>query len=376
MAGGNVIGSQKEMTAVINNLKESRVLDKAIDTLSLEESYSVKLLDLNTKMVNLQYNHLQSNVSKIKTHLTLKDIAAMKTLELEGKLKCESLIAASTSKSKIAAATKRLKFSNTNKRAVTAMSRLGKHHIATNEEKTPKLCTVRRHSVTEEPLERSSILCTKLRPQTSTGSRNSEANFEEVVSGKQQRPNTAQILERIATAQKARKNLSRQTTYSCHDGKGHHGSGIANDVFGPSPYEVRRIKYLEQEYNKIKQLGIRQCQFLGKTTEFVKENPCIYELRPEATEEIIHSIDSIAMRPGTDKNKIRGVSCKALIDSMDPALLKQFNENRKTLYLRIDESLVDYSGVNTLAKAQLGRMETWRNLGCKNRVSFKTAVAL
>lgn len=380
MAGGNVIGSQKEMTAVINNLKESRVLDKSIDTLSLEESYSVKLLDLDTKMVNLRYGRLQVNVSKLKTNLSLDDIAAMKLLEAEGKFKPENLIAASSNKSKIAAAEKRLKFNKPGRRAASAMPRLGKRSPRTmTVEQGPRTPNIQRKSISDGLPEAGSILCKRLRPQTSVNVnvvRTETAQPELPKDDKPQRPSTAQILERIATAQKARKNLSRQTLYSCHDGKSNHGNGIASDVFGPSPYEVRRIRYLDDEYVTAKRLAIRQDDFIGKTSQFVRQNPCIYDMRPETTEEVIHSIDSMASRPGSDRNRVRAASCKSIIHRVDSALLKQFAEIRKTRYLRLDDSFIDFSGINTLAKAQYGQEKSWRNMNNNHRVSFKTAAAL
>lgn len=377
MSGGNVIGSQKEMTAVINNLKESRVLDKGIDTLTLEESYSVKLLDLSTKMVNLQYNRLQANVSKIRTHLRPEHIASMRTLELEGKFKAESPIVASSSESKIAAAAKRLKFNNYNyKRSASANPWLGKHNknLVVLEKNTTPNRQCRRQSIMSNQSEVAAVLCKRVRPHTSKEGDTLAYRRESNPDGKLQRPNTALILERIATAQKSRKNLSRQTIYCCHDGKSNHGdSMMPNEVFGPNPYEVRRKRFLSQETSKSQELAAQQGKFLEETTEFVRENPSVYHLRPEATQEVIQSIDSMATRTGSDQRKKKLKRGKSIIERVDSALLRHFSEIRK---MQLDDSFTGFTGVNTLSRARCSQAQVWSESCTKTKVSFEEAEVL
>lgn len=379
MAGGGAIGSHKEMTAVINNLKESRVLDKALQTLSLEESYSTKLLDLNNKLVRYKYARLQGNVGKIRSYLSPMEIATLRTQELEGRFKPETPIVSSSTASKIAAAAKRLKLNNY-RRAKSAMPRLQKRKAAapTREEETersaaPTSMSSRRPSILSDHSEVAAVLCKKLRPHT-------VADAEIPIAASRlstPRPSTAAILEKITSAQKARKNLSQQTSYSCHEAKPASASRASqqiSDVFGPSPYEVRRRRFLESEHNMSSLLELRKNEFIGETKKFVKDNPPIRDMSPELTTTIIQSIDSMAMRPGSASSRTR--SGRSIVDRVDHALLKQFAEIRKTRYLRMEESLLDDSGVPTLAKDQFCRTESWRNIGNKNRVSFKVATAL
>lgn len=376
MAGGGAIGSQKEMTAVINNLKETRVLDKALQTLSLEESYSTKLLDLNNKLVRYKYVRLQGNVSKIKSNLSPGEIATLRTQELDGKFKPETPIVSSSTASKIAAAAKRLKLNNY-RRAKSAMPRLQKRkaplrdNVDEQVEKPMACFSSRRPSILSDHSEVAAVLCKKLRPHT-------VAEVDIPGRGSVSRSSTAAILEKITSAQKARKNLSQQTAYSCHEAKPASASRASqqiSDVFGPNPYEMRRRRFLDSEHNMSRLLEFRKNEFLGETKKFVKDNPPISDnMAPELTTEIIKSIDSMAMRPGSSSSRSR--SGRSLVDRVDHALLKQFAEIRKTRYLRMEEDMLDDSGVQTLASDHFCRTQSWRNIGNKTRVSFKVAAAL
>jgi len=51
---GEKFGSNREVKAVIHNIKEQRLLEKSLGTLDLEESYAVKLLNLDYKTVKVR----------------------------------------------------------------------------------------------------------------------------------------------------------------------------------------------------------------------------------------------------------------------------------------------------------------------------------
>ena len=51
---GEKFGSDREVQAVIHNIKEQRLLEKSLGTLDLEESYSVKLINLDYKTVKVR----------------------------------------------------------------------------------------------------------------------------------------------------------------------------------------------------------------------------------------------------------------------------------------------------------------------------------
>lgn len=365
--GGVILGSSKETTAVIMNLKETRVLDKSVQTLSLEESYAAKLLDLNKKMVRFNYSRLKKNVNKIQTHLRTEDIAVMKSLESEGRFKAEHpRICSSTNTTKIAAAQKRLKLDRY-RRAQSALPVLDRHSQGSEEEV--------REETTDESSNKSSdkqfaddeprVSCRfrNSRPKTSIciASVNcSEADSQSTkVTPRSPRPKTAAtILERIAKAQKAHKNYAPQSTFSCHDEKPTGANGAtenaeksALDVFGPNPYEERRKKFMTMESETLNQLTDKKTGFVKEVEKFVKENPAVVEMKPEKTKQVIESIDSMAKRPGMMPQGARGV---------EESLYKQLAEIRKTRYLRVEDSKLDIKTTNTLAHDFLKKTEKWR----------------
>ena len=91
------------------NLKEERVLAKAIETLDLEKSYVMKLLDLEKKQVKFGQKRMRDKVKTIRTHLQPTQIITMQTMEEQGKFKPEYTPMKASGLIRILAATKRLK---------------------------------------------------------------------------------------------------------------------------------------------------------------------------------------------------------------------------------------------------------------------------
>jgi len=348
-------GSSKEITAMIVNLKERRILDKSVQTLSLEESYASKLLDLDRNMLRFHYTRLKSNVNKIRTHLKPEDIAAMRTLELEGKFKPEHpVVCTGSSAGKIAAAGRRLKLGSYNKRAVSAMPRLSHAKQANQHEESDT-------TTTDEPL----FSCSKkpIRPKT-TDCKSPRSSSDDTQSVSTPRPKTSFLLDRITRAQKERRRHTPHTSYSCHEEKQDDGGTKKGlDIFGPNPYEERRARFLAGETKSFQNLGNRKETFVHQINQFVRENPLVTDVRPEATKEIIQSIDSMAARAGT--------SHSVLPNNKDATLMKQLAELRKTRYLRLDDDKLDHSGSETLARTFLKRTSEWRNFTAKPRKSFR-----
>ncbi|XP_005094512.2 uncharacterized protein LOC101849039 [Aplysia californica] len=98
----------KEMSAVTFNLKEQRVLEKSLQTLKLEESYALKLLELDNKVIKVRYRKLKDRVSRIKSHLPADDINKFRELDAKGKMKPLYGNMSLSSAIKIAAASRRL----------------------------------------------------------------------------------------------------------------------------------------------------------------------------------------------------------------------------------------------------------------------------
>ena len=59
--------NDKEVNAVIFNMKEQRCLLKNLTTLDAEASYSLKLIDLNNRGIKMFYKRFKDKVNKIKS---------------------------------------------------------------------------------------------------------------------------------------------------------------------------------------------------------------------------------------------------------------------------------------------------------------------
>ena len=116
--GGSKGKNDREYKAVSLNLREDRILQTTMQTLSLEQTYAMKLLELDNRQINLRHKRLKSRVSKIKSHLTPDQIIKMRRLEEEGKLNLQNTGLQVSSAIRIAAAAKRLNLGSERKRAL------------------------------------------------------------------------------------------------------------------------------------------------------------------------------------------------------------------------------------------------------------------
>lgn len=372
MAGGSMTSSSKELTAIIVNLKEARILDKAVQTLSLEESYAAKLLDLNSKMVKFNYKRLKNNVNKIKTYLKPEEISAMRSLEVEGKFKAEHpRICSSSSSTKIAAAHKRLNL-NTYRRAQSAMPRMDEP--SNDDTSSSETSRDQQSQSNDEP----QISCSQQKPRPKTSVPTEQTTIIEIPSPRPIK-SFALVLEKITKAQKANKIQAPQVSYSCHDDKppdsdDPKGNRSVLDAFGPNPYEERRHKLLNMEGQTFTGLKQKKQSFVNQVERFASQNPPYATARPERTQEIIKSIDSMAARPGRLKPTRTASSLAARAKLRERAQLGEYAEIRKTRYLRVDESLIEISH-NTLASDFLRKTEQWRRYKSQP-LSFQDSAAL
>ncbi|KAL8582303.1 hypothetical protein ACOMHN_037060 [Nucella lapillus] len=107
MAGSRT-SREKEVVAIAFNQKEQCVLEKSLATISLEATYSLKLLDLHSRTVKVHFRQMKDNVSRIKSHLEPEEIHELRRLEAEGKLQPMYPAVSLGSALKIAAANRRL----------------------------------------------------------------------------------------------------------------------------------------------------------------------------------------------------------------------------------------------------------------------------
>ncbi|KAI0226144.1 hypothetical protein LSAT2_023177 [Lamellibrachia satsuma] len=123
---GKKASVDKEVKAFAANVKEDRLLQKSLETLQLEESFSMKLLQLNYKQLRLDQKRLRTRINKIRSYLRPDEIVQLRALELDGKLErlCQSVHVSSSIQ--IAAAAKRLKLGAGMRRPKTAHPTFGK----------------------------------------------------------------------------------------------------------------------------------------------------------------------------------------------------------------------------------------------------------
>lgn len=352
MAGRSVFSSNKETTAVKMNLKEARVLTKSVQTLSLEEAYQSKLLDIDKKMVKFNYGRLKRNVSRIKSHLRSGDISHLKDLDDQGKFRAEHpMSCSSTNSTKISAAQRRLKL-GTYRRAQSAMPKLNSE----SRKDSPG-------GAEAASVEHKQIACTKkVRPKTTVcASRRSSEDVGEPDERKTISPrpkSSAFLLERISKAQKAHKEVAPQSSYSCHEEKlnptSEQKKSFGLDTFELNPYEERRRKLLHMEDAAFESLKDKKSEFVCHLDTFVQENPSLIGIRPEDTEQVISSIDSMASRPGT-----KAQQC-ALSESGQRALFEQLADIRRLNAVCSDESSADGSMIDTHALHFRYKMKLWR----------------
>ena len=91
------------------NQKEDRMLQKTIQTLELEKTFSMKLHDLERKQMRVGQKRMRNRVKTIRTHLQREDIERMQMQELQGRFRPEYTPMTSTGAVRIVAATRRLK---------------------------------------------------------------------------------------------------------------------------------------------------------------------------------------------------------------------------------------------------------------------------
>lgn len=362
--------STKETTAVKMNLKEARVLDKSVQTLSLEEHYQSKLRDLDKKMVKFNYGRLKSNVNRIKSHLQPQVICQFRDLDAQGKFKAEHpMSCSSTNSTKISAARKRLKLSRY-RRTQSAMPKLPSQ----NHQIVPK--DIPREEDLEKTEEKIISCSKKIRPKTTICV--SQRSVEDVTDSSDfktlpSRPNSsALLLEKIAKAQKAHKKVVPQGSYSCHDDKiapaGEQKKSFGLDTFEQNPYEERRKKLLHMEDEAFEGLKDRKLDFVSHVDTFIQENPSspVKQIRPEDTEDVINSIDSMAARPGIK------AQC-ALSESDQHALFDQLTDIRRLNAVNNADISILSSKTDEYALDFLYKMKIWRQYDSKS-LSLHSAV--
>lgn len=415
---GRRYGSDKEVAAVTFNMKEQRCLEKSLQTLTLEKTYSLKLLDLDHRIIKVNYRRLKDKVSRIKSNLSADEISDLRQLEADGKLRPAYNSVNISGALKIAAASRRLKFQRPLRdRASSAHPRLTGRHEGHNHAppSLPGLC--RSNSVTGVFIDAPASDVTrrrmsvdvipnndKLRPLSAFTIGQSNVH-ERNGDGLKKRPATSSCVG----FDKAKLNVSRPTTgVSCNGiSNGHTHSPFSShsqaekDARAPSAslsrrpsresksmypsddsidsnlgddlYEERRQELLEEELARTEELELRKEEFLQNINDYLRRtNP------PEQEEDVTlakaESLKSLIVseRVASAKNGKRLTKRRQMKVDFDqtPTFLPEADYRRRLFnlwadmnrcrYLRVPEELIDLSGIQTLAKDQMLLFEVLR----------------
>ncbi|CAC5408030.1 unnamed protein product [Mytilus coruscus] len=100
--------SEKEVQAIRFNHNEQQCLEKKINGLKQEGACSIHLINQTHKNIKVSYKSLKDKVTKIKTHLNVKEIEEFRRLENNGKIEIFKSISKPDSASRISTYAKRL----------------------------------------------------------------------------------------------------------------------------------------------------------------------------------------------------------------------------------------------------------------------------
>ncbi|XP_064649650.1 uncharacterized protein LOC135501451 [Lineus longissimus] len=389
------LGSDKEVAAVTFNLKEQRCLEKTMQTLDLEESYARKLLELDQRIVRVNYKRLRDRVQKIKSNLKPAEIAEIRTLEVDGKFKPQNSAVNLSSALKIASAARRLKLGERlEKKDTRVRIRTGPSMTTANSSPPPRL--QKAHSLTgvfiDEPDE----------PDSKPRGASLEAGLNKIGRHPIARPGSgkmrAQTSHGFRENQKDSRTPRAQTSqgfrdvWSSHSEKKKEQSGVgrldmqrascvSNAVsdFGVNPFEERRQSLLGIENLKSRGLRTRKDSFVQTVDEYIEANPVPEAIKEEDAEEVRQSTKFKTLEDRIfekmDKTEESNAQVKPRDRRMSDALLKRPSrrvaliEGRKTTvseekvatywrditqcrYFSIPDNQLNLTGIITMIKDQ------------------------
>lgn len=392
----------KEMTAMAHNVKEKRCLVKSMQTLDLEKTYSMKLINLDHRGIKLSYKRLKDKVSKIKSHLTTDEIVNLKQLEADGKLRNTSNTVNLGSALKIAAAAKRLKLQSAPRPVTSVLPTLPAREytdVSFTRHQTVPFNLKRSNSVTgvfiDAPDEnnnnerRNSISGPSLRPFSVANIQATSNNS--IDNNKLERAITANPIIRekslsrsdTKTSQRAKSSMPAHSPYSSHSANANEKEQrnnptngdvktpfLSDDIesnLGDDLFEERRQELLEDEKTTYEDIELKTKDFLYRLDNYLKENP-LARLDEEEIP-IFNVSDALNGLPETEE-RVQSAGLKKrkrLLPHRSPLEMRAFPNDEayqkklgelwkdmyKCRYLRIPDERIDLSGITTLAKDQM-----------------------
>lgn len=364
-----------------------------MQTLQLEKDYSVKLLNLDHRIVRVNYKRLKEKVSRIKSNLNAEEISDLKELDAKGKLKSYTNTVNLSSALKIAAAAKRLKLQGQPTRAVSMYafpitsleSKIGSPRPETMP--PPKLG--RSNSVTGAFIDAPDPQTQKRRNSIDgavSGRPSSAVNaVAHENSVKRARPltatrsavHTAIPSHSLYSSHSAIEKEARVQTAPAPVARECRTSGFSDDSIdsnlGEDLYEERRQEMLIEEGLRYKSLRERKDDFLSRLNEYLAANPsrdwssavAHFEF-PDSTEDREEVIDDddisdthSGVKPKPKRRLLPGRSRLNMATSFSneevykQKMLELWKDLNKCRYLRLPDERIDLSGVDTSAKRQV-----------------------
>uniref|UniRef100_A0A8W8HMT3 Uncharacterized protein n=1 Tax=Magallana gigas TaxID=29159 RepID=A0A8W8HMT3_MAGGI len=364
----------KEMAAVTYNMKEDRCLEKSMQTLNLERSYSLKLLQLDHRIVKVNYKRLKDKVSRIRSYLSVEEINEMKQLEAEGKIKPLNTVNLGSA-IKIAGAAKRLKIQGPT-RANTSLT-LSSHKGSDETINRPftAITNLRRsNSVTGAFIDAPEPNTAKRRNSTDIGTttiRPLSAFVESSTNNKlpkATRPATSQlVLGQHPHTPRINPNATH-SPYSSHT--------AVEKEFPQTSRTQERTSGLTDDIDS--NLGE---DFMKKLDDYFKENPVpdwtnpppIVKLPPPTEEEADDAASTTGsvnkgMKYRLLPNRLTLEKTFKSEEEYKAKIWELWKDLNKCRYLRIPDEMLDLSGVNTLAKDQMKLFQMFRRQDTRTKL--------
>ncbi|XP_029646565.1 uncharacterized protein LOC115220559 [Octopus sinensis] len=359
-------GANRELVAIVVNLREERFLQKCLQTIDMERKYSSKVFELDLRILKVYLKRLKERISHIKSNLTAEEISQVRELEAQKKHSSSFPSAVSSSALKIAAAYRCLKLEpnitlqEISKSAVknflfgqdeSILSSISSEesaeetmHVGRRQDNISSLSALlntsnRRNSVRQ-------------RPATSVWSRRGSRQTVQST-----RPMTAPIpLDmQFSSHIEYTKPSSMDYLQNIEMWPIEFDSDIGGGHFGENQFEEKRKRCLQSEVNKCKDLNEKTKKFIDNMNSFISASEKHTRLYLNKA-----SKDDTMFRKGvlSPKNKHLRKAQQAI--HFNPVVQTEWGHQEKPIevwkdlnkcrYLRVSDDAIDLSGVVTLAK--------------------------
>ncbi|XP_070541725.1 uncharacterized protein [Ptychodera flava] len=401
--------SPNETSAVTTNQREDKMLEKRHQKLGIEKTYSVKLMEINERMLKIRFKKLKDRVSKIKSHLSHDEIAEINEEEFRSMASQRNQLNATDSQEDINGGGKesnKVSFNHerravtpgpTRKRLVngrtssaasyrprpsTALAALPASKVR-RPKSTPNSLTARRSlenggntgkSVSRASREREHLgvgsltlprfhsPATLLQP-TSTAATSDQFGFDSHLF-------TDKTLASSANSEKQGRRYSSPVSTAASD-------MAISDTYARL-IEEQRMMLIDENLILAAELEERKEEFLQKVDELVDRGrerdikPFTPKIRADQTEQTTVKLEELRRKIREDKahrllhrfDRTAHFDLEKKEGESDEDYSKRISEYvkelRKCRYLRIPKAMEDYSGVVTLVREQTRVQGVWR----------------